>query len=219
MKAAWRSLRIGLVGPTGCGKSTIGGWLSDAGAVVIDADVVARAVLDPGEPALATVIERFGAELLRDDGSLDRAALGARVFGDPVALAALESVVHPVVRPRILAAIDDAEANGAETVVLEAIRLIDAGYGDLMDEVWFVTCDPEIQRARLMGRGLDPLELEQRVAAQRELLERAGAVAARRIETNAGIDETRRVVGDALDEARSARSRRDGHSAARGATE
>src|SRR6188472_531154 len=103
------------------------------GIVVIDADVVAREVLDPGEPALDAVIERFGSDLLRADGSLDRAALGRVVFADPVALRELEAIVHPAVRPRIVAAMEDAAARGADAVVVEAIRLVEGGLATLCD--------------------------------------------------------------------------------------
>jgi hypothetical protein len=82
--------------------------------VVIDADVVARKVLEPGEPALDEVIARFGSDLLLGDGSLDRAALGRVVFADPAALRDLEAIVHPVVRPRILATMDGAAQSIAQ---------------------------------------------------------------------------------------------------------
>ena len=87
------------------------------------------------------------------DGSLDRAALGRIVFADPAALRDLEAIVHPAVRPRILARIADAEANGAAAVVIEAIKLVEGGLAELCDEVWLVTCDPAVQRRRLVGRG------------------------------------------------------------------
>ena len=134
-----RPLRIGITGPIGCGKSTVAGWLGERpGVVVIDADVVAREVLEPGEPALDAVVARFGSDLLRADGSLDRAALGRVVFADPAALRDLEAIVHPAVRPRILAAMDGAAADGAEAVVVEAIRLVEGGLAALCDEVWLV---------------------------------------------------------------------------------
>src|SRR6476660_1818585 len=116
-----RTLRIGITGPIGCGKSTVAGWLGERpGVVVIDADEVAREVLEPGEPALDAVISRFGSNLLSTDGSLDRAALGRVVFADPAALRDLEAIVHPMVRPRILETMDGAAAHGADAVVVEA---------------------------------------------------------------------------------------------------
>ena len=120
-----RALRIGLSGPIGCGKSTIARWLGTRpGVVVIDADQVARDVLDAGEPALAAVVERFGAGLLRTGGELDRAALGRLVFADSAALRDLEAIVHPAVRPRILAAIAAAEGLDAHAQSI-ALRLSD----------------------------------------------------------------------------------------------
>ncbi|MEK6720545.1 MAG: dephospho-CoA kinase [Chloroflexota bacterium] len=199
--AGRRALRIGLVGPIGCGKSTVAAWLADAGAAVIDADSHARAVLDIGEPALDEVVVAFGDDLLLADGSLDRAALATRVFDDPDALARLEAIVHPAVRPRILAALTAAEADGCAIVVLEAIRLVDAGYRPLMDEVWLVTCKPETQLARLALRGLEGAGAERRVGAQRGLLDRAATVADRVVSTDGPRTDVRRTVLSALEAA------------------
>ena len=194
-----RPLRIGITGPIGCGKSTVAGWLGQRpGVVVIDADVVAREVLEPGEPALDAVVARFGSDLLRADGSLDRAALGRQVFADPVALADLEAIVHPAVRPRILAAMDRAADDGAAAVVVEAIRLVEGGLAEMCDEVWLVTCDPEVQRARLVGRGSTEADAEQRMAAQAGLAERVRPVATRVIDTSGDRTQTRAMVMDAL---------------------
>lgn len=206
--ARTRTLRIGLVGPVGCGKSTVAAWLGERGAVVIDADRLARTVLNPGEPALEAVLATFGDRLRLADGSLDRSTLGAIVFADPDALARLEAIVHPAVRPRILAAIEDAETHGAATLVLEAIRLVDGGYGPLMDEVWLVTCAGEAQRARLAMRGIEGENAERRIAAQAELIVRAAAVATRVIDTSGSPADTRAAVDGALDAAREARERR-----------
>ena len=94
--------RIGITGPIGCGKSTVAGWLGERpGVVVIDADQVAREVVEPGEPALEAIVARFGEGLRRGDGTLDREALGKIVFADPAALRDLEAITHPAVRPRI----------------------------------------------------------------------------------------------------------------------
>lgn len=201
-----RAVRIGLTGPIACGKSTIARWLGERpGVVVIDADRVARDVLDRGEPALDAVIERFGAELLRDDGELDRAALGRLVFVDPAALRDLEAIVHPAVRPRILAAVAAADAGRAAAVVIEAIKLVEGGLADECDEVWLLTCDPAVQSARLIGRGSSEADASQRIAAQGDLVRRIGSAVTRRIDTSADAVETRRRVDAALDEALRAR--------------
>src|SRR5262249_51160718 len=93
---------IGLTGPIGCGQSTIAGWLAEAGAVVVNADAVARDVVERGAPAFEQVVATFGPGVLDSAGDLDRGALARIVFGDPVRLAELEAIVHPAVRPRIL---------------------------------------------------------------------------------------------------------------------
>ena len=197
-----RPLRIGITGPIGCGKSTVAGWLGERpGVVVIDADVVAREVLEPGEPALDAVIARFGSDLLRADGSLDRAALGRVVFADPAALRDLEAIVHPVVRPRILATMDGAAAHGADAVVVEAIRLVEGGLAALCDEVWLVECDPSIQRERLVGRGSTADDADQRIEAQAGLTDRVAPAATRIIDTSGSEAETRALVEDALESA------------------
>jgi dephospho-CoA kinase len=202
-----RPFRIGITGPIGCGKSTVAGWLgTHRGVAVIDADQVARDVLDPGEPALAAVIGRFGAGLLRDDGSLDRAALGHIVFEDPVALRDLEAIVHPAVRPRIMAAIAAAEEADADAVVIEAIKLVEGGLAELCDEVWLVVCGPDVQRARLIERGASAADAAQRVAAQAGLTERVAGAATRTIDTSADRSTTRALVEAALTDALSRRA-------------
>jgi dephospho-CoA kinase len=193
-----RPLRIGLVGPIGCGKSTVAGRLRERGATVIDADALAREVTAPGEPALAAIAERFGADLIGPAGALDRAALGRRVFGDPAALRALEAITHPAIRPRLLAAVRAADASSAPAVVVEAIRLVDGGYVDLVDEVWLVTCDPATQRRRLAARGLDHAEAARRTASQAGLVDRARAVATRVLDTSGSLDATLAAVDAAL---------------------
>ena len=184
-----RALRIGLTGPIGCGKSTVAGWLALSGAVVVDADAVARAVTAPGEPAHEAVLARFGDAVRRADGTLDRAALARLVFLDEAALRDLEAIVHPAVRPRILAALEAADQARAPAVVIEAIKLVEGGLAALCDEVWLVTCDPAAQRARLAGRGMAAEDAEQRIAAQGDLAERLRPHATRVLETDGTPDE------------------------------
>ena len=200
------TVRIGLTGPIGCGKSTVARWLGERpGVVVIDADQVARDVVEPGEPALVAIVARFGVGVLRQDGTLDRAALGRIVFADPAALRDLEAITHPAVRPRILAAIAAAQAESAVVVVIEAIRLVEGGLAGLCDEVWLVTCDPATQRGRLVGRGSTPEEAEQRIAAQAGFAGRVGPAATRSLDTSGDPSSTRVLVEGALDAALSAR--------------
>jgi dephospho-CoA kinase len=195
-----RPLRIGITGPIGCGKTTVAGWLGERpDVVVVDADLEARLVLAPGTAEAQAVYERFGDGLRREDGTLDRAALGRIVFADPEALRALESIVHPAVRPRILAAISAAEVAGADAVVIEAIKLVEGGLAELCDEVWLVTCEPTVQHERLVARDGDPEDAARRIDAQGDLAGRLRHAATRVIDTSGTTAATREDVMAVLD--------------------
>jgi dephospho-CoA kinase len=198
------ALRIGLTGPIGCGKSTVAGWLAARGAVVIDADAVAREVTAPGEPATEAILRRFGATYRAADGGLDRSAIAALVFRDEAALRDLESIVHPAVRPEILSRIAVAEAAGAPAIVVEAIKLVEGGLASICDEVWLLTCPADVQRDRLRRRGLPAADAERRMAAQAGLSERLRPAATRIIDTAGSPDATRALVEAAFDRAREA---------------
>jgi dephospho-CoA kinase len=200
--AAGRRTRvIGLTGPIGCGKSTVAGWLAERGAVVIDADDVARAVSAPGEAGHDAVLAVFGDDVRVDDGTLDRAALARIVFSDPEALRRLEAIVHPLVRGRILRAIDDAVAAAAPAVVVEAIKLVEGGLAALCDEVWLVTCAPTVQRERILDRGLPAADADRRIAAQAGIVERVRPVATRVLDTSGPLVDARARVAAAWDAA------------------
>ena len=191
------TVRIGLTGPIGCGKSTVAGWLAELGAAVIDADAVAREVTGPGMPAADAIADAFGPEVVRPDDSLDRAALGRIVFADPAALARLEAIVHPAVRPVILERMALAVADGAPAVVVEAIKLVEGGLATLCDEVWLVTCGAEEQLRRLLGRGAAADDAEARIAAQSGLVERLTPAATRVIDTSGSVSAARKRVREA----------------------
>jgi dephospho-CoA kinase len=191
-------IRIGLTGPIGCGKSTVARWLVDEGAVVIDADEVAREVAEPGTPAFGQILSRFGDGLRGQDGSLDRAALGRIVFADPQALADLEAIVHPAVRRRIVDTLRANEADRVEITVIEAIKLVEGGLAPSCDAVWLVVCDQAIQRERLGRRSGSLADADQRIAAQGAIAERLRPAATRVIDTSGSVAETKRLVADAL---------------------
>jgi dephospho-CoA kinase len=196
------TLHIGLVGPIGCGKSTVAGWLAQRGGVVIDADQLAREVTLPGTPGLAAVAQRFGPAVLDGDGVLDRAALARIVFADPDALRDLETIVHPAVGVLLRSRIAEAASAGVPFVVVEAIKLVESGLAALCDEVWLIECASRTQRDRLAERGMDAGDVERRIAAQGvDLAARLAAHVSRRISTDGTGTDVREGVLRALDDA------------------
>lgn len=159
-----RPILIGLTGNIATGKSVVAQMLSELGARVIDADKVAHEVMAPGAPAYEAVVDAFGPAVLAPDGTIDRAKLGGIVFRDPEALQRLEAAVHPAtiaeVTLRILQATEP-------VVVVEAIKLIEAGLHRGYDALWVVTAPRRLQIERLVNeRGLTEEEAALRVDAQ-----------------------------------------------------
>jgi dephospho-CoA kinase len=158
-------LSVGLTGGIGAGKSEVSRLLVEHGAVLIDADRIAREVVAPGTPGLAAVVAAFGEEVLAEDGSLDRPKLGSIVFADPEKLAALNSIVHPLVGDRSRA-LEEAAAEDA-VVVHDVPLLTENGLAPLYDVVVVVDADPATQLDRLVRlRGMTEQDARARMAAQ-----------------------------------------------------
>lgn len=166
-------LRVGLTGGIASGKSLVANELAARGGVIIDADLLAREVVEPGTPGLAAIIERFGPDVLAD-GRLDRAALARIVFADEAARRDLEAIVHPAVRRR--AAELEAEAPADAVVVHVIPLLVETGQQDSFDVVLTVDVDRETQIERLQQRdGVSRAEAERRLAAQVSREQRSAA--------------------------------------------
>ncbi len=160
-------LVIGLTGSTGAGKSEVSRLLLARGFAVIDADVLARRAVEPGMPALGAIAERFTAAVLREDGSLDRAALAAVAFASPEATADLNAIVHPAVIRLLHEELKMATRNGARVVVLDVPLLFQSGLDALCAWTVAVTAPPEVRRERIRARdGLSEEQANARMQAQ-----------------------------------------------------
>ncbi|HAM02355.1 MAG TPA: dephospho-CoA kinase [Acidimicrobiaceae bacterium] len=160
-------LAVGLTGGIGAGKSTVAQLLVRRGAVLVDADAIARQVVEPGRPALAALVERFGAAILGPDGTLDRAALAAVAFADPGALADLNAITHPAIATEM--AEQRRAVENTDAVVLLDVPLLKPVHRDLLalDVVVVVDCAPDLALERLVtGRAMDRADARARMAAQ-----------------------------------------------------
>lgn len=188
---------IALTGGIASGKSTIAARLAEHGAVVVDADAIVRDVQQPGSPVLTDIAAEFGASMIRPDGSLDRAALGARVFGDDDAVLRLNAIVHPAVRlesaRRFAAAF---AADPAAVVVYDVPLLVEARVGDPWQLVVVAHAPADVRRRRLVElRGMSETDAAARLASQVSDDARL-AVADVVIDTSGSIDETLRQTDD-----------------------
>lgn len=165
---------IGLTGGMASGKSTAARFLKEQGAHVIDADMLGHRTYEPGSPAHAQVVSAFGRDVLAADGTIDRKALGAKVFGKPSELKKLTDIVWPAIRRLAEDEIATIRAaDPARVIVLEAAVLFEAGWNDAGDEVWVLIVDREIAIARAMQRdGISHAMAESRLDAQLSNAER-----------------------------------------------
>ncbi|WP_149552620.1 dephospho-CoA kinase [Streptomyces marokkonensis] len=191
-------LTVGLTGGIGAGKSEVSRLLVECGAVLIDADRIAREVVEPGTPGLAAVVDAFGEEVLTTDGGLDRPKLGSVVFADPEKLAVLNSIVHPLVGARSRE-LEEAAAEDA-VVVHDVPLLTENGLAPLYDLVIVVDASPGTQLDRLVGRrGMTEEDARARMAAQ-ATREQRRAIADIVIDNDVPLDELEQRVKDVWSE-------------------
>lgn len=159
---------IALTGGIASGKSTIARRLAEHGAIIVDADQIVRDVQSPGSPVLERIAEAFGADVVAPDGALDRAALGAQVFGDADLLASLNAIVHPAVREESQRRFDDALRDDAEAVVVYDVPLlVEARVDDPWDLIVVANAPAELRRQRLVElRGMAERAAQERIDAQ-----------------------------------------------------
>lgn len=196
---------MGLTGGVASGKSAVSAMLADLGAVVIDADLLAREVVAAGTPGLAEVVAAFGDSVLTPEGELDRPAVGALVFGDPERRRQLEEIIHPRVRAR--AAEIEAEAPADALVVHDIPLLTETGQASQFDAVIVVDVPVETQIRRMVDlRGMTREDAEARVAAQASREERL-AIATHVIDNTGTLDDLRQRVAEVAEVLRSDHSR------------
>jgi dephospho-CoA kinase len=158
---------VGLTGGIASGKSTVAAMLRELGAPIVDADEVARRVVEPGTPALAEIAARFGADVIGVDGRLDRKRLGERVFGDPAARVELERITHPRIAAAAQQEIAAHAAAGAAVVIYDAALIVENGLHRALHGLIVVSVPRDVQKRRLMARdGIDEAAAEARIAAQ-----------------------------------------------------
>ena len=158
-------LRVGLTGGIGCGKSSVSRLLASYGAVVVDADLLARQVVEPGTPGLRAVVKEFGTDVLNPDGSLDRDKLGAIVFADEERRKALNAIVHPLIGEATQVELE--RAKDGDVVVHDVPLLVEGNLMSMYDVVVVVAASPETAKARLVrDRGMTPEAAQARIDAQ-----------------------------------------------------
>ena len=184
---------LGLTGGIGSGKSMVAEMFAQLGAEIIDADQLAREVVEPGQPALEEIVKRFGADILLPNGRLDRHKLGRTIFADGSARADLNAITHPRIRERMQAAVE-ARRDREGLLILDIPLLYENARTGLVEKVIVVWVDPRTQARRLIERGgLTAEEARQRIAAQMALDEKR-ALADHVIDNTGSRDATRRQV-------------------------
>jgi dephospho-CoA kinase len=190
-------IKIGLTGGIASGKTQAGRFLSGLGAHVIDADRVAHEAYAPDTEGFDALVGAFGPAIVGPDGVIDRARLGARVFADPAELARLTAIVWPLTRLLLEARVAEQASTGTSVVVVEAAVMFDAGWQDLVDEVWLIEAPRDAVLDRLRERGIEGAEAERRLAAATHPAN-ARRLATRIIQNDGDLETLRHRVAEAL---------------------
>ncbi len=187
-------LKMGLTGGIASGKSAVAAMLREMGFRVLEADVVAHKLLEPGQAAHDEVLAEFGASLGDANGRIDRAKLGALVFADPGKLAKLNGIIHPRVAEIVLKKFDEWRQDGVRDAgFVEAALLIEAGIAETLDGLVVAFCTPAQQMERLRARGMSETDARRRMAAQMPVLEKLKH-ATETIDCSGTLDQTRTQV-------------------------
>lgn len=187
---------IGLTGGIASGKSTVSALLKEKGAAIIDADKIAREIMTKCKPAWHEVVDYFGDEILNEDkNDIDRKKLADIVFSDKAKLEVLNSITHPKIIEEIKRQVEEYKKAGKKIIVIDAALLIEAGLNKIVDEVWVVAVNEEVQLQRLMTRekGITKDEAVKRIKSQMPLTEKL-KFADRVIDNNSTIEETKNQV-------------------------
>lgn len=192
-------LLVGLTGGIGSGKSTVAALLAERGAVVVDADAVARAVVEPGTEALAALVERFGDGVLSPDGTLDRAALAAVAFADDEARTDLEAITHPAINAEFLRRMQEAPADAVVVCDVPLLAESDQARSRGYPVVVVVEAPLATRLERLEGRGVDRADAERRIAAQASDEERR-AIATHVIDNSGDLAALEPQIADLWDD-------------------
>ena len=196
-KGADKFVIIGLTGSIASGKSTIAGMLKEMGLPIVDADLVARQVVEVGSPTLAKIAEAFGEDILLPTGEMDRAKVGALIFNDEQKRHQLNSITHPAIRAEMIRQ-RDAYVSEGKHVVMDIPLLFESKLQHFVEKILVVTVSPEVQLQRLMARnGLTIEEAQARIASQLPLKEKEdGADAV--IYNNGSFDESKQQLIDIM---------------------
>jgi len=187
-------LRMGLTGGIASGKSAVAAMLREMGFLVIEADIVAHKLIDPGQPAHDEVLREFGADLADASGRIDRAKLASIVFADPAKLAKLNKIIHPRVEEIVFRQFAEWERMGVrDAAFVEAALLVEAGLAQKLDGLVVTHCEPEQQLERLRARGMSEVEAKRRLAAQMPVGEKL-RYATEKIDCSGTLEETRAQV-------------------------